>query len=387
LFLPSDPLEDERQECPANVLANIGLCKAGDDPWIVERHGLAEQHFLDEALDRAPQRPGTHGRVVAPLHHHVLGRVGQLDRDLVHLHLLAEALHQLVDDALDLVLGQLVEDDHLVDAVQQLGAEHLLQLAHDAGLHVVVGHAHLVLANAEAERGVLRDRCGPDVRGHDHDRVLEVHVPALGVGQASLLQHLQEDVEHVGMRLLDLVQQHHRVRLAADGLGQLAALVVADVAGRRADQPGHGMLLHVLRHVDLDHRVLVAEQELGQRARQLGHVLFGNRVERGEHVEVRQIALRQHARQCRDITRHLHPGGERPGLFRGHLAAVAQDCEAAVLCRDRYRVGMVARHHERAIRHAVERHPILALEAASLRGRVDDVLQHLVDGAALAAPV
>ena len=30
------------------------------------------------------------------------------------------------------------------------------------------------------------------------------------------------------------------------------------------------MLLHVLRHVDLDHRVLVAEQELGERARELG---------------------------------------------------------------------------------------------------------------------
>src|SRR3712207_7536151 len=32
----------------------------------------------------------------------------------------------------------------------------------------------------------------------------------------------------------------------------------------------HGVLLHVLRHVDLDHRVLVAEQELGERARELG---------------------------------------------------------------------------------------------------------------------
>ena len=60
------------------------------------------------------------------------------------------------------------------------------------------------------------------------------------------------------------------VRPAAHGLGQLAALVVADVAGRRADEPGHGVLLHVLRHVDLDHRVLVAEEELGERARELG---------------------------------------------------------------------------------------------------------------------
>jgi len=72
------------------------------------------------------------------------------------------------------------------------------------------------------------------------------------------------------MRLLDLVEQHDRVGLAAHGLRELAAFVVSDVAGWRADEPGHGMLLHVLGHVDLDHRVLVAEQELGKRPRKLG---------------------------------------------------------------------------------------------------------------------
>ena len=55
-----------------------------------------------------------------------------------------------------------------------------------------------------------------------------------------------------------------------DGFGQLAALLVADVAGRRADQARDGVLLLVLGHVDADHRLLVVEQELGERARQLG---------------------------------------------------------------------------------------------------------------------
>jgi hypothetical protein len=39
------------------------------------------------------------------------------------------------------------------------------------------------------------------------------------------------------MRLLDLVEEHHGVRLAAHRLGELAALVIADVPGRRADEP------------------------------------------------------------------------------------------------------------------------------------------------------
>ena len=149
------------------------------------------------------------------------------------------------------------------------GRNDLLQVAHHAALHVLVGQA-LLVREVEAERLVLRDRRRADVRRHDHDHVPEVDLAALRVGQLPVLEDLQEDVEDVRVRLLDLVEEHDRVRLAAHGLGELAALVVADVAGRRADQPRDRVLLHVLGHVDLDHRVLVAEQELGERARELG---------------------------------------------------------------------------------------------------------------------
>ena len=78
------------------------------------------------------------------------------------------------------------------------------------------------------------------------------------------------DVEDVGVGLLDLVEQDDRVGPAAHRLGQLAALLVADVAGRRADQPRDGVLLHVLGHVDADDRLLGVEHELGQRPGELG---------------------------------------------------------------------------------------------------------------------
>ena len=61
-----------------------------------------------------------------------------------------------------------------------------------------------------------------------------------------------------------------RIRLAADGFGELAALLVADVARRRADQAGDAVFFHVFGHVDADHRALVIEQELGERLGQLG---------------------------------------------------------------------------------------------------------------------
>ena len=76
------------------------------------------------------------------------------------------------------------------------------------------------------------------VGGQDHDHVPEVDRTALAVGQPAVVEHLQQDVEDLAVGLLDLVQQHDRVRAPPDGLGELAALLVADVAGRRTDQPG-----------------------------------------------------------------------------------------------------------------------------------------------------
>ncbi len=108
------------------------------------------------------------------------------------------------------------------------------------------------------------------LRRHDDDRVLEVHRAALAVGQSAVVEDLQQHIEHVQVRLLDLVEQHHAVRATAHRFGELAALLEADVARRGADQARHRVLLLVLRHVDADHRPLVVEQVLRQRPRQLG---------------------------------------------------------------------------------------------------------------------
>ena len=78
--------------------------------------------------------------------------------------------------------------------------------------------------------------------------------------------HLQQDVEDVGVRLFDFVEEDDGVGTAAHGLGELAAFVVADVAGRRADETRDGVLLHVLAHVDADHGLLVVEEEFGEGA-------------------------------------------------------------------------------------------------------------------------
>ena len=81
------------------------------------------------------------------------------------------------------------------------------------------------------------ERVAGEVARHDEDDVGEVDGAALTVGEASVVEHLEQEVVDVGVGLFDLVEEDDRVGPAADRLGQLAALFVADVAGRRADEP------------------------------------------------------------------------------------------------------------------------------------------------------
>ena len=48
--------------------------------------------------------------------------------------------------------------------------------------------------------------------------LVEVDRAALGVGAPAVLEDLEQDVEDVGVGLLDLVEQQYRVGLAAHGL-------------------------------------------------------------------------------------------------------------------------------------------------------------------------
>ena len=133
-------------------------------------------------------------------------------------------------DLLDLVLRELVEHDDVVHAVEELGTEHLFQLAHDKGADVLLLLRLFLLR--EAQRLLLvGDHACADIGGHDDDGVFEIDGSSLAVGQSAVLQNLEQHVEHVGMRLLDLVKEHHRIGLAAHLFGELTALVKADVAG------------------------------------------------------------------------------------------------------------------------------------------------------------
>src|SRR5699024_4035283 len=167
--------------------------------------------------------------------------------------------------------GELVEDHDLVDTVEELGAEVLLQLVMDLVLHaLVLGVGVRLGGTGEAHADGLRDVLRAQVRGEDEHGVLEVDDTTLTVGEAAVLEDLQEGVVDLLVGLLDLVEKHDGERLTADLLGELAALLVADVSGGSTEETGGGEAVVELTHVDLDECVVLAEEELGECLRQLG---------------------------------------------------------------------------------------------------------------------
>ena len=127
------------------------------------------------------------------------------------------------------------EDDNFVDTIHKLGWEVALDCAHDELLRVWLdGTVSHVVQEGSAE-----------VAGHDDDSVAEVYDATLAIGQAAVVEDLQEELDELPRSLLNLIDEDNRVRLAADVLSELATLVVADITGRCADETRDRMFLGV----------------------------------------------------------------------------------------------------------------------------------------------
>ena len=92
-----------------------------------------------------------------------------------------------------------------------IGVEPVAELRREQPVDRLVVLVEARLA-AEAE-GRLGEIGGARIGRHAEDDVAEVDRPAVVVGQLAVVHHLQQDVEDVGMRLLDLVEQDDAMRM------------------------------------------------------------------------------------------------------------------------------------------------------------------------------
>src|SRR5437660_773812 len=224
------------------------------------------QRVFDIFLQGATQRTRSVTAVAGSLiEHPLLGFVSHTYGDRFLCQVLVELVDHQLQNLDQIGFGQCAEQDDFVKPVQELGVESAL----DFVLHQVFDllRHHLFLLRLEPEPFPLLQVAGANVGSHDDDGVLEVHRVAETVGELAIFKDLQQDVEDIRVRLFDFVQQDDRIRCALHALSQLAALFVANVSRRRADQLRDRVLLHELGHVEANQRLLAAKHELCQRAR------------------------------------------------------------------------------------------------------------------------
>ena len=66
----------------------------------------------------------------------------------------------------------------------------------------------------------------------DYDRILERYLPALRIGQMTVIENLEKYIENIGMRLLDLIEKNDRIGIAPYLVGKLSALGKSDISRR-----------------------------------------------------------------------------------------------------------------------------------------------------------
>ncbi len=88
-----------------------------------------------------------------------------------------------------------------------------------------------------------------NVGSHDDDGIFKVHPSSQTVGQDTVVQYLQQDIEDIRVRFFDFIEQHHAVRLATYFLGELSAFFVAYIARRRSYEARYGKFLHIFAHI------------------------------------------------------------------------------------------------------------------------------------------
>src|SRR4030095_14589768 len=119
-----------------------------------------------------------------------------------------------------------MEDDDLIHPVEKLGPEVFSQ-----GLEHAILHALVLLAFRLAL--IFEDHVAADVRGHDDNRVLEVHHATLTIRKPAVIQYLEQNIEHVVVSLLDLIKQDYRVWPSSHGFGELPPFLVAERSEER----------------------------------------------------------------------------------------------------------------------------------------------------------
>jgi hypothetical protein len=174
-----------------------------------------------QVLDRPLDRSRPEGWIVTGIRDPPACGGRDLDFHLAIPRQIRESLELHSDNLFEFFTTERGKYQDLIDPVEKLGTKSLLQ-----------GLPYLDLDRIPIISLMLEDVGTPQIARHDEDRVPEVDRASLSVGEPTVIQDLQQNVEYLRVRLLDLVEQHDAVWSPPHRLGELPSLFISDVSGR-----------------------------------------------------------------------------------------------------------------------------------------------------------
>mmetsp|Transcript_28368 Transcript_28368/g.74981 ORF Transcript_28368/g.74981 Transcript_28368/m.74981 type:complete len:474 (+) Transcript_28368:94-1515(+) len=331
----------------------------------VGREQAARDRALEVPLHDALERARAKLRIVSEVGEDAAGSVvdEQLNAARVEPPLQPPDLQP--HDVIELPAAERVEDDGFIESVEEFGAVAGAQFVEHS-------QAHLFLLEGVGTCG--GDGRATDVGGEDDDGVLEVDGASLTVGEPPVVEHLQQHVEDLRMGLVHLIEEDDRIGPPPHRLRQLAALVVAHVAGRRADEARDGVALRELGHVEARDGVLRIEELLREGLAQLRLAHAGGADEQ-KHAEGPLCWLEAGARDAHCV----RDDAQSVGLADDLLGERGLHLEQLVLLRRHQPVrrdARRARDHLRNVRrrHLLPKHPRRAAVVAAAVGGTDCAL-------------
>src|SRR5207249_12233093 len=124
----------------------------------------------------------------------ILGALGELDRKLTAREAPGELLQLDVDDLAKLIPLEAREHDDVVETIDKLRLERLPHVLGDRAANQLFAVFRLEPLSIFDGLNVLR----ADVARQNDDSVLEVDGAPLPIGEAPVVEDLEEDVPHVG---------------------------------------------------------------------------------------------------------------------------------------------------------------------------------------------
>ena len=144
--------------------------------------------------------------IVAFFGQEIFGFIGHFYQVAQARNAVEQLAQRNVNDFVNVLALQWIEHNYIVQAIQKLRWEGFLQRALNRAFHHFVGIVIFRFSRKTNSCAKIFQISNSNVGSHDDNSVTEINATTQTIGQDTVVQHLQQNVEHVGVGFFYFVQ-------------------------------------------------------------------------------------------------------------------------------------------------------------------------------------